>query len=165
MARNYKRQFQLLSCLDQSWRRECADAAHQVVHVASSLAARSAVCLFAPPAGDDNEYGVQISCEDEAVDHLIDRGRVHQLLVEAFAGLDEHGRDFVARRNFNEGGQPSQDSISSDFGVSRERISQIEIEAMPHTGNDELRFIATELVSSARESSGVGWWQRNDVPA
>lgn len=32
-------------------------------------------------------------------------------------------------------------------------------------GNDELRIIATELVKSVRESSGVDWWQRDDVRA
>ena len=32
-------------------------------------------------------------------------------------------------------------------------------------GNDELRVIATELVKSVRESSGVDWWQREDVRA
>lgn len=32
-------------------------------------------------------------------------------------------------------------------------------------GNQELRIIATELVKSVRESSGVDWWQREDVRA
>jgi len=32
-------------------------------------------------------------------------------------------------------------------------------------GNDELRITATELVKSVRESSGVDWWQRDDVRA
>lgn len=32
-------------------------------------------------------------------------------------------------------------------------------------GNQELRIIATELVKSVRESSGVDWWQRDDVRA
>lgn len=32
-------------------------------------------------------------------------------------------------------------------------------------GNDELRVIATELVKSVRDSSGVDWWQREDVRA
>lgn len=32
-------------------------------------------------------------------------------------------------------------------------------------GNEELRIIATELVNSVRESSGVDWWQREDVRA
>lgn len=32
-------------------------------------------------------------------------------------------------------------------------------------GNEELRIIATELVKSVRDSSGVDWWQRDDVRA
>lgn len=32
-------------------------------------------------------------------------------------------------------------------------------------GNEELRIIAAELVNSVRESSGVDWWQREDVRA
>lgn len=32
-------------------------------------------------------------------------------------------------------------------------------------GNEELRIIATELVNSVRDSSGVDWWRRDDVRA
>lgn len=32
-------------------------------------------------------------------------------------------------------------------------------------GNEDLRVIAAELVNSVRESSGVDWWQREDVRA
>ncbi|WHZ36522.1 sigma-70 family RNA polymerase sigma factor [Sagittula sp. MA-2] len=101
-------------------------------HAADSLSARSALSLSMPPAGDDDDRSLQIATRDEEVEQSLDRGRVAQLLREAISGLDDRERDIVTRRTFFEGRQPSQDSIAAEYGVSRERISQIEIEAMRH---------------------------------
>lgn len=56
------------------------------------------------------------------------------------------------------------DDLSEAERSFYDALSQNE-SAVEVMGNDELRVIATELVNSVRESSGVDWWQREDVRA
>ncbi|MCB1356098.1 MAG: type I restriction endonuclease subunit R [Maritimibacter sp.] len=59
--------------------------------------------------------------------------------------------------------QPEDDLSEAErsfYDALAENESAVEV-----LGNEELRIIATELVNSVRESSGVDWWERDDVRA
>ena len=57
-----------------------------------------------------------------------------------------------------------EDDMSEAERSFYDALSQNE-SAVDVMGNEELRIIATELVKSVRDSSGVDWWQRDDVRA
>ena len=59
--------------------------------------------------------------------------------------------------------QPN-DHLSEAEKAFYDALSQNE-SAVEVMGNEELRIIATELVNSIRDTSGVDWWRRDDVRA
>ncbi|MZR14332.1 HsdR family type I site-specific deoxyribonuclease [Maritimibacter sp. DP07] len=56
------------------------------------------------------------------------------------------------------------DNLTSEERSFYDALAQNE-SAVEVLGNEELRIIATELVNSVRDSSGVDWWERDDVRA
>jgi RNA polymerase sigma-32 factor len=51
-------------------------------------------------------------------------------LRDALASLDERSRDIVARRWLSESNGPTLHELAAEYGVSAERIRQIEVKAM-----------------------------------
>lgn len=100
---------------------------------AAHLAARSPLSLSVPPSGDDEERGLQIAAVDRPSENAIDQDqeRTQRILIEAFAGLDDRERDILTRR-LTPARPPSLDTLAAEYGISRERVGQIQREAMRH---------------------------------
>ena len=100
---------------------------------ATSLATRSPVRLSVQPSGEDDERGVQIAAADRPSEAAIDKdqGRTQRILIEAFAGLDDRERDILTRR-LTPARPPSLDTLAAEYGISRERVGQLQREAMRH---------------------------------
>jgi RNA polymerase sigma-32 factor len=76
-------------------------------------------------AADDSSEPTMV-LERKEYDRLQDQG-----LGEALAGLDERSRDIVARRWLAEDGEaPTLHELAAEYGVSAERIRQIEAKAL-----------------------------------
>lgn len=87
---------------------------------------------FIAPAGylQDMRYNPELLTS--AADHAADR---KQQLANALSGLDERSRDIVERRWLNEENKPTLHNLAEEYGVSAERIRQIEKKALDKMKN------------------------------
>ncbi|MGY6518585.1 MAG: RNA polymerase sigma factor RpoH [Lysobacteraceae bacterium] len=80
-----------------------------------------APAAFLVDHNDDPSLAYERSSEE---DHQL------ELLRDGLAGLDERSRDIVARRWLDEGNKATLQELADEYGVSAERIRQIEANAL-----------------------------------
>ena len=94
---------------------------------------------FDPPADEDDEHAppspaAYLMAQDEDPSQAYERAdsEDHQLemLREGLAGLDARSRDIIARRWLDADSKVTLQELADEYGVSAERIRQIEANAM-----------------------------------
>ncbi|MGR3315407.1 sigma-70 family RNA polymerase sigma factor [Roseovarius indicus] len=98
-----------------------------VDHAASNLAMRTAVPF---DTGDDEDESRQFTDDAPPVEDALDVLRVRKVLAEAMESLDDRERYILQVRLAED--RPSLDSLGAKFGVSRNRIGQIQKDALEH---------------------------------
>ena len=94
---------------------------------------------FDAPADQDDEHappapGAYLKAQDEDPSQAYERADSEdnqlQLLREGLAGLDARSRDIIARRWLADENKVTLQELADEYGVSAERIRQIEANAM-----------------------------------
>ena len=94
---------------------------------------------FDAPADQDDEHappapGAYLKAQDEDPSQAYERADSEdnqlQLLREGLAGLDARSRDIIARRWLDDENKVTLQELADEYGVSAERIRQIEANAM-----------------------------------
>lgn len=109
------------------------------------LHAERAIQLKAPgrPIGAEHDDSVDPAADESTAEEVCDRGLVQEVLEECLAGLTDRERAIIAARFLSEDTR-SLDSLGKQFGVSRERIRQVQNDALEHI-RIELRRRGLEL--------------------
>ncbi|AOG03167.1 sigma-70 family RNA polymerase sigma factor [Bosea sp. RAC05] len=122
------------------------------------LASSGELSLNAPASDDDTgtERGDLLIDEaplpDEAAEHAIDGERNRMIVRRAVEGLDPRSRHVIERRYLADADDKATlEDIAIEFGVTRERIRQIEVKAMGELRRSILRLRS----ASNRDSVGV----------
>ncbi|PJK09043.1 RNA polymerase sigma factor RpoH [Lysobacteraceae bacterium NML95-0200] len=94
---------------------------------------------FDAPEGEDDEHAppspvAYLAASEEDPSEAYERAdsEDHQLalLRESMAGLDARSRDIIRRRWLDEGSKVTLQELADEYGVSAERIRQIEVNAL-----------------------------------
>ena len=110
---------------------------HEVLEMESRLSGRD--IGFDAPADQDDEHappapGAYLKAQDEDPSQAYERADSEdnqlQLLREGLAGLDARSRDIIARRWLDDENKVTLQELADEYGVSAERIRQIEANAM-----------------------------------
>ena len=110
---------------------------HGVVEMEARLSGRD--IGFDAPADQDDEHappapGAYLKAQDEDPSQAYERADSEdnqlQLLREGLAGLDARSRDIIARRWLDDENKVTLQELADEYGVSAERIRQIEANAM-----------------------------------
>ncbi len=122
-----------LMAFRQEWRSAAAKELEMIEeHAGAALAVRSAYSMSpASKVNDDGEWDLNIAAETPPVEEHLDRTRVRQIIADTFGGLGDRERDMLSRRLLTTP-PPSLDSLAAEYSLSRERIGQIQKEAMRH---------------------------------
>ena len=120
-----------------------------VVHVRKLMTLVKKTYSIEHPLGDNNDYSLIDTIEDsKAVDpsELIEELNKFAHVTEWLAGLPENEQEILELRfGLNDREPQTLDTIGSKFGVTRERIRQIESKSL-----DKLRKILEEKQSQSR---------------
>ena len=110
---------------------------HEVLEMEARLSGRD--IGFDAPADQDDEHappapGAYLKAQDEDPSQAYERADSEdnqlQLLREGLAGLDARSRDIIARRWLDDENKVTLQELADEYGVSAERIRQIEANAM-----------------------------------
>ncbi|HUS24996.1 MAG TPA: RNA polymerase sigma factor RpoH [Candidatus Binatia bacterium] len=107
----------------------------EVLQMEARLAAGDMSFSATPGDSDENAYVPEdyLADERDAVSELEQAEFDHergQRMQRALATLDARSRDIVQRRWLNESGKDGLQELADEYGVSAERIRQIEVSAM-----------------------------------
>ncbi len=109
----------------------------EVLEMESRLSGRD--IGFDAPSDEDDDHappspGAYLMTQDEDPSQAYERadseGNKLELLREGMAGLDERSRDIVMRRWLDEDNKVTLQELADEYGVSAERIRQIEANAL-----------------------------------
>lgn len=123
----------------------------EVNQVASDLGVKPEVVLEMESrmSGQDTSFDLPVSSQSEEIssspsDYIFEEGRTpeqllveedlrdnqHEMLFAGMSGLDDRSQDILRRRWLNDDGKATLQELASEYGVSPERIRQIEKNAM-----------------------------------
>ncbi|MEQ9242068.1 sigma-70 family RNA polymerase sigma factor [Roseovarius indicus] len=102
------------------------DIGVSVDHAAAALAIRTSLQFDS----DDDEEWRQFACDSPPVEKQLDGDRVTRALEQAMSGLDDRER-YVLNSRLT-GDPKSLDDLADEFGVTRNRVRQIQSGAMDH---------------------------------
>ena len=109
----------------------------EVLEMESRLSGRD--IGFDAPCDEDDDHappspGAYLMTQDEDPSQAYERadseGNELELLREGMAGLDKRSRDIVMRRRLDDDNKVTLQELADEYGVSAERIRQIEANAM-----------------------------------
>jgi len=109
----------------------------EVLEMESRLSGRD--IGFDAPSDEDDDHappspGAYLMTQDEDPSQAYERadseGNELELLREGMAGLDKRSRDIVMRRWLDDDNKVTLQELADEYGVSAERIRQIEVAAM-----------------------------------
>ena len=107
-----------------------------VVEMESRLAGRDTSFDAGPEDTDESGFAPAEWLHQEGADpaylleHEDHSSRTQQALISALAQLDDRSRDIVHRRWLDEDNKPTLHDLAAEYGVSAERIRQLEKNAM-----------------------------------
>ena len=110
----------------------------EVLEMESRLSGRD-IGFDAPPSDDDDDHappspGAYLMTQDEDPSQAYERADSEdnqlELLRQGMAGLDKRSRDIVMRRWLDDDNKVTLQELADEYGVSAERIRQIEANAL-----------------------------------
>ncbi|MFI6867855.1 sigma-70 family RNA polymerase sigma factor [Nocardia sp. NPDC050406] len=109
--------------------------------------AREPISLHMPIGDDDAELGAIIADEGPDPSEMVTETALHGQLVKALRTLPERDAQVIALRYGLDGGEArTLDEIGRLFGVSRERVRQIEAKAMAKLRQPARRTLLADLL-------------------